>query len=977
MRIQTKLFLTALLASLCIAGIGGLGFYFTDQGTRTVLQTSHRQHDVMQHINQLNGHIHHYWLNVLIHVGSNEPEIMNQLSRECAQYEEQISRELLNLEHWLINHQDSRYSQENVLQGNVLVHEIQQQWELFLPKARNIIALSEDYTKNAAMQEILNKSRVYFDDIVKAMNALIVYLRADSEQLYLQIEQNRRVNLWLLVIGTFLVSVVIFLWQRHISLELIDAMNFISEQVQHLSEGWIHNQASYHGPSEVMQIVNHLARLREGIAQTVTQAESIAKGDFSGKIRLLSERDELGKTLTLMTQALRHASERAKIEDWHKSGLAELGRIATGDHPLPDLCYRVLAYLARYLDASVGALYLPHQEQSNQPDSLRMFASYAYTVRKDLNERFELGQGIVGQAALERKPIWIRAVNPDYCAIQSGLLFQPPRIILAAPFSYSDEVKGVIELGLMQPFSEAQQTFLTEALTSLGIVLHSAQARARLRELLTRSRHQAAELQHQAEEMRAQQEELRQTNEELELRRQQAQHNNAQLEQSRRELSSKAEQLSRASEHKSAFLANISHELRTPLNSMLLLAEMLAKNSAGNLTTKQQESASTIHQAGTELLDLINDILDLSKVEAGRLEIHNEDIVLEDVVESLQRKFLPVAEHKQVSLQLYLDPKLPQVIHCDGQRLKQILINLLSNAFKFTRNGEVTLRVQPPSREAKLRAGLSPSQAITFSVTDTGIGISPEKQQDIFNAFHQADGEKTTREFGGTGLGLSISRQLASLMNGEIQLHSVPGQGSTFSLILPLLPAQSQSISRNSVPLFHEPSTPTTDTVSVFSSPMHKKTPVVVEPVPSTVADHEPAYDCPLHLSDWRILLVDDDMRNSFSMIKVLEPCGADISIATTGKEALQVLVESSEEETFNLVLMDLMMPEMDGLETIRAIRANPVWQKLPIIVLTAKAMPGGQKEALEAGANDYLTKPVDIDALLKSIQRFWPTADL
>ncbi|HEV7785364.1 MAG TPA: ATP-binding protein, partial [Thermoanaerobaculia bacterium] len=431
------------------------------------------------------------------------------------------------------------------------------------------------------------------------------------------------------------------------------------------------------------------------------------------------------------------------------------------------------------------------------------------------------GEGLVGQAALEKQPILLQNVPDDYIVISSGLGEAPPRNIMVMPVLFEGEVKAVIELASFTPFSQIHQVFLDQLAESVGVVINMIAANMRTEELLEQSQKLTQELQSQSKELQQQQEELRRTNAELEaqartlkaseeaLRDQQeelqqvneeleekasllaeqnrkVEQKNAEVEAARHELEEKAEQLALSSKYKSEFLANMSHELRTPLNSLLILAKLLTDNKDGNLTEKQVEYSQTILSSGTDLLNLINDVLDVSKVEAGKMEINAGDVYLKDVSSYVDRTFRPVAEQKGLDLKVSIDPDVPETLWTDGQRLQQVLKNLLSNAFKFTRQGGVSLTVRKADKGRRFGNPTldAADEVMAFAVTDTGIGIPKDKQRLIFEAFQQADGT-TSRKYGGTGLGLTISRELARLLGGEIRVESAEGEGSTFTLFLP------------------------------------------------------------------------------------------------------------------------------------------------------------------------------------------------
>ncbi|MEO5817379.1 MAG: HAMP domain-containing protein [Gemmatimonadaceae bacterium] len=1058
----------------------------------------------------------------------------------------------------------------------------------------------------------------------------------------------------------------------------------------------------------VNAMANSLTAQVRNIADVAT---AVTKGDLTRQITVEAqgELDELKSNINQMIGNLKETTERNQEQDWLKTNLAKFSRMMQGQKDLESVSRLIMSELTPLVSAHHGAFFIMDNDAGTP--TLRLIASYAYRARKHVGNRFAIGEGLVGQAALEKQPILLQNVPDDYIQITSGLGEAAPRNIIVLPVLFEGEVKAVIELASFLPFSQIHQTFLDQLAESIGVVLNMIGASMRTEELLEQSQKLTQELQSQSQELqqqqnelkrsnteleaqaktlrqseellKEQQEELQQVNEELEEKasllaeqNQKVEQKNREVEAARLSLEEKAEQLAISGKYKSEFLANMSHELRTPLNSLLILAKLLSDNKEKTLTPKQVEFSQTIYSSGTDLLNLINDILDLSKVEAGKMEVNSMDVPMHDVESFSKRTFDPVAQQKGLQFRVDIQPDTPPSIFTDGQRLQQVLKNLLSNAFKFTESGNVTLTIRKADKSKRFASRIldQAESVIAFAVTDTGIGIAKDKQQLIFEAFQQADGT-TSRKFGGTGLGLSISREIARLLGGEIRVESAPASGSTFTLFLPARyvepdapkfeeesssrrrdrgdswsgestvprsgprgtprpslpfnrprssgesnrwetpnggiavasrteapPVDDGTMSRDSLPkpeafeddrasidqgdrvlliiendvnfnkillemarekgfkglcaldgdaglklahafepdaitldidmpgmdgwavldrLKHHPQTrhipvhiitgirerqqglksgalaylekPVTKEaldesfakISDFIDTSVKRLLVVeddetqrqsmieliqhedveitavasaedalrelsggrfdcmvldlglrdmngfelletVKANPSmwdlpiiiyTGKDLSPAEDTKLrkfaetiivkdvksperlldetalflhrveaklpeqkrrmlerlHNTDAvftgkRVLVVDDDVRNIFSLTSMLEDHGMQVSFAENGRDAISLL---KEQQDFDLVLMDIMMPEMDGYETTRAIREIPALKSIPIIALTAKAMKGDREKTIAAGASDYITKPVDTEQLL-SLMRVW-----
>src|SRR5947209_10397125 len=652
-----------------------------------------------------------------------------------------------------------------------------------------------------------------------------------------------------------------------------------------------------------------------------------------------------------MLANLRDTTDKNAQTDWLRSNLARIGGRMQGQRDLQALCAMLMSEMTSVVGAQQGAFFLLAAGEANEP-LLRLTSAYSYTGE---HSEFRLGEGLVGQSALEKSRLRVEGVPPSYLTIKGGLGEAPPADIVVLPVVFEEQVLGVIELASFLPYSEQHLIFLDQLVDTIGVVLNTIIANTRTEELLTQSQRLTQELQVQSDELQRTNEELQEKAQLLTEQSQDLEAKNREIELARAGLEEKALQLELASQYKSEFLANMSHELRTPLNSLLILAKLLSDNPDENLTDKQIEFARTIHRAGSDLLELINDILDLSKVEAGKMDVHATALELRNLCETVRQSFLPVAEQKSLSFELSVDAQTPAFVISDEQRLRQVLRNLLSNAFKFTDTGGVTLRVY--AADSTLRFGVPTlddpeTPVLAFAVTDTGIGVASDKLRHIFEAFQQADGT-TSRKYGGTGLGLSISREIARLLGGAITVESEEGVGSTFTLYVP-----QEFPFADSLPML-----PVQEPVEDLRP--SGRGPIIT--APTALDDSRVDYDS-TSLAGASVLVVDDDVRNVFALTSALEMHGATVFYADNGGDGLRQLEEHPE---IDLVLMDVMMPDMDGNETTTAIRLMPGREQLPVLFLTAKAMPGDREKSLAAGASDYITKPVDLDRLLHSMRQW------
>ncbi|GAB2923651.1 HAMP domain-containing protein [Streptomyces heilongjiangensis] len=887
------------------------------------------------------------------------------------------------------------------------------------------------------------------------------------------------------------------------------------------SEGRLGGQAEVEGvegtwkrlTENVNELAGNLTRQVRAIAEV---ASAVAEGDLTRSITVEASGEvaELKDNINSMVESLRETTRANQEQDWLKTNLARISGLMQGHRELPVVAELVMDELAPLVSAQYGAFYLA--EDTARGPELRLVGSYGYPDDSDRPDRIPVGRSLVGQAARNRRPIGVEELPPGYVTISSGLGQAVPSALMVLPIVVEDQVLGVIELGSVTRFTQIHQDFLAQLMPTIGVNLNTIVANARTDELLDESQRLTAELQSRSAELQVQQDELQRSNAELEEKasllasqNRDIEAKNLEIEQARQELETRAQELALASKYKSEFLANMSHELRTPLNSLLILAQLLAQNPSRNLTPKQVEYAGIIHSAGSDLLQLINDILDLSKVEAGKMDVTPERVPLRKLLEYVEATFRPMTTQKSLDFTVATAPGTPADLLTDDSRLRQILRNLLSNAVKFTEQGGVELRIEPAADREVPVGVLRGGPVVAFRVKDTGIGIPHQQLEAIFGAFQQADGT-TSRKYGGTGLGLSITREIAHLLGGAVTVDSTPGQGSTFTLYLPVARADFEDVLAGGARSVEQSDTaelpPATrpDTAPSVSPERRRRRLLVVEERPRglltlvaerAVADIAPDPDDPLgaidiitavgaqeaastlaadpchcvvlelgmpdgegarlleamegdsalasvpvlvhtghrvdlaheqtlrsraesrpldflssldelreritlHLSAEEpgdvlslvrgedlqrpaaevvddaflgrtVLVVDDDARNLFALSGVLELHGFQVLHADNGRKGIEMLLAHPD---ISLVLMDVMMPEMDGYTATAEIRAMDRYAELPIIAVTAKAMPGDQEKSLASGANDYVTKPVDTNDLIGRVRRWLST---
>ncbi|MET8461145.1 HAMP domain-containing protein [Streptomyces parvulus] len=910
---------------------------------------------------------------------------------------------------------------------------------------------------------------------------------------------------------------------------MVDQLSAFADEVTRVArevgtEGRLGGQAEVEGVSgtwkrlteNVNELAGNLTRQVRSIAQ-VTSA--VAEGDLTRSINVEASGEvaELKDNINSMVESLRETTRANQEQDWLKTNLARISGLMQGHRDLPVVAELIMDELVPLVSAQYGAFYLA--EDGEAGPELRLVGSYGYPETTARPTRFAFGRSLVGQAARSRRTILVDDLPAGYLTVSSGLGEIVPTALVLLPIVVEGQVLGVIELASVAPFTQINQDFLEMLMETIGVNVNTIVANARTDELLAESQRLTAELQARSAELQVQQEELQHSNAELEdkasllaTQNRDIEAKNLQIEQARQELEARAQQLSLASKYKSEFLANMSHELRTPLNSLLILAQLLAQNPSRNLTPKQVEYAGIIHSAGSDLLQLINDILDLSKVEAGKMDVSPERVTLRQLIEYVEATFRPMTTQKGLEFTVATATGAPADLLTDDSRLRQVLRNLLSNAVKFTERGGVELAVEPAPDDEVPAGVVRGGAVVAFRVKDTGIGIPEQNLESIFGAFQQADGT-TSRKYGGTGLGLSITREIAQLLGGAVTVDSTPDRGSTFTLYLPVArPDFEDVLGRVGPERVPDASSPDVldrpAPVPELTAGGHRRRPrrlLVVEERPrglltlvaeSVIADlshgRDEAGDRPpldvitavgaqeaagalaaeschcvvlelgmpdgqasrflhalrgdsalasvpvlvhsghradaaleedlrtgtaggaleflssldelreriaLHLAAEEpgdvltlvrpeeprrasaytgedsptgrtVLVVDDDARNLFALSGILELHGFQVLHAENGRRGIETLTHHPE---IALVLMDVMMPEMDGYTATAEIRRMPEYAELPIIAVTAKAMPGDREKSIASGASDYVTKPVDTEDLIACVRRWLP----
>jgi CheY-like chemotaxis protein/signal transduction histidine kinase/HAMP domain-containing protein len=735
---------------------------------------------------------------------------------------------------------------------------------------------------------------------------------------------------------------------------MTDTLAIFAEQVTTVArevgvEGRLGGQANVPGASgtwkDLTANVNLLAaNLTNQVRAIAEVATSVTQGNLTRSIQVdaRGEVADLKDNINAMIGNLRATTERNTEQDWLKTNLARFSGMMQGQRDLLTVARTLLSELAPLVEAHQGVMYM--MEEGDGDRYLQQIYGYADDGQDGVPRRYRHGEGLVGQCAELRRRLLLTDIPRGQIRVASGLVDAAPRSVIVIPVLFEDQVKAVIELASLGEFTQSHLAFIEQLTGSIGIVLNTIEATMRTEGLLAQSQQLAGELQ-------TQQKELQQTNEELGLKAKllaqqnaEVERKNREIEQARRAVEEKAAELALTSRYKSEFLANMSHELRTPLNSILILGQQLADNAEGNLSKKQVEFAATIHGAGTDLLNLISDILDLSKIESGTVTVESEELGFAQLRDMVERNFAHEAERRKLGFVTHVDPALGSMITTDPKRLLQVLKNLLSNAFKFTDQGAITLSadVAHTGWSAEHPVLSRAPMVVAFSVTDSGIGIPPEKQRIIFEAFQQADAG-TSRKYGGTGLGLAISRELANLLGGEIRLQSTVGEGSTFTLYLPLQyvgPAIAEQNTRR-----------------------NGATAILPQTLPATRAEEVPDDRAAIEQGDAVLLIVEDDPHYAKVMLDLAREYGFKGIVAMRGIEAISL----ARKHAPTAISLDIFLPDVLGWTVLSRLKQDSTTRHIPVQVVTIE---DERQQGLERGAFSFVNKPVTTEGLKSALER-------
>ncbi len=831
--------------------------------------------------------------------------------------------------------------------GKAILDEFKTTWDNYRGTIDEIIVLTMKYENARATELSIVKGVKVRDRVIEQLSRLIEKNRASMANDKKISDETYKSSLDLiavLIALSLIIAIVIAYW---ITKSITTRISFIAKEAEKIASREYSDEKLQDTINDEMRLIfNSMVNINESFSEITRHAYSVASGNYAVDLIPRSDKDILGNALKKMTHSLRETTAENEKHNWLTSGQNQLSEKLRGDKSIEELATNTITFLCNYIDANIGALYLADAPKN----ILTLSGRYAFSSNETIKESFAFSEGLIGQAAFEQKPVFLNGIHKEPIRITTSIMNTKPENIFIVPFLFERKTMGVIEMGRLTAFTDTEKEFINSSLESIGISINSATARKKIQMLLEETQVQSEELQSQQEELKQmneeleeqaqnlkqQQEELQMTNEELEEQTQALESRNKEVESAKYDIEQKTKQLEVSSKYKSEFLANMSHELRTPLNSLLILSKDLAENRKKNLSQDQVESADIINKSGHDLLVLINEVLDLSKIEAGKMTVNVERIVLKNFISAFNKNFKFQAEQKQLKIETQFIGDLPEVIYSDTQRLDQVLKNIMSNAIKFTEKGGITISVK-----------LNTSNTLAISVTDTGIGIPKEKEMVIFEAFQQADGG-TSRKYGGTGLGLSISRELIKLLGGEIKLTSKVNEGSTFTLIIPVRIEQQ----------------------SVFSEEIKEP-----ESGIKTVKQNDNYYNYPTIEDDRKnikegdkiILIVEDDLQFASILLKQIQKKDFKCIACSSGEDGL-VLAEKFKPHA---IILDIDLPGIDGNKVLIELKNNPLLRHIPVHIMSVNER---SLDTIKGGAVEYLTKPIDkkqLDGAFNRIENF------
>jgi signal transduction histidine kinase/DNA-binding response OmpR family regulator len=797
-------------------------------------------------------------------------------------------------------------------------------------------------------EEWWNVSAKAVDDIKTLQRSIVERVNAEVNEIDKNERQARNVSFVFLLSVIALVLFVISITIKSIS----DSLNEIKNAAKKIATGATGIELNVPSKDTVGSLAISIREMDENNKALAAAADAIGKGEFDTVITPRSEEDILGNALVHMQKDLHEYNRENQRKIWIQTGLNQLNKALQGDKTLAALTNEALTVLVQYLKADVGVFYVSYERQG-----LFLSGSYAVADKAKVPQNIGYGSSLIGQAAVNKKITSFSDNTEEDLEIRSATFDARPRHLLIVPLVHNNEVEGVVEMGALKSFGPDVNAFLEMASANIAIALQAAKSKARLQELLEETQAQAEELQAQhselenlnteleaqaqklqasEEELKVQQEELMQSNSELEERSRLLEERNQQIAERNLQIQQKAAELEQSTRYKSEFLANMSHELRTPLNSILLLSRLLSENNEKNLTSDQVEYAQVIQTSGNGLLSLIDEILDLSKIEAGKMELEYQQVSVQDIQTEMQQLFGPIANDKKVALDIQVGANVPEAIETDKLRLEQILRNLLSNALKFTAKGSVTLSVRNADDPALL----------SFTVKDTGIGIPKEKQQSVFEAFQQADGS-TRRKFGGTGLGLSISRELAKLLGGRIELTSEPGVGSEFTVFVPKQKIEEEQKKASGMQGEKE--------FTPIAAPLTEKgdNKFLSSEIPESVPDDRSL----VTTNDKSLLIVEDDTAFAKALLEYTRGKGYKGIVTVRGDEALDLAKKYHPVG----ILLDIQLPIKSGWEVMEELKSDTSTRHIPVHIMSSHT---AKRESLQKGAIDFISKPVAFEKM-------------